>query len=212
VEREIKLNSENLGDNDGNIRSEKCHFVQGDLNKNTETATLAEKLNSLNSIVHAENGCLAVQDSAKSERPSLASVDEGFLWRGFLKLRPFRSRGCSSPVVPHPWQLSEVPSDQVSDQEGFVDNPHLSVVKVASLSLGCSSSDILADDNGGLSHGEEDPSLGFPDAIEEDLLRIVKLGCPKNKVMRELWNLNSSINYDNSSVSSWRRKGKVHVR
>jgi hypothetical protein len=44
-------------------------------------------------------------------------------------------------------------------------------VKVASPSfLGCSSLDIPADDNGGVSHGEEDPSLEFPDAIEEDLL------------------------------------------
>jgi hypothetical protein len=102
VEREIKLNCENLGDNDGNIHSEKCHFVQGDLDKNvvdepsimqvsfelTGTATLAEKLNSLNSIVHAENVCLAVQDSAKSERPSSASVDVGFLRRSFLKPGP----------------------------------------------------------------------------------------------------------------------------
>jgi len=226
VEREIKLNSENLGDNYGNICSEKCHFVQGDLDKNvvdepsimqvsvelTETASLAEKLNSLNSIVHAENGCLAVQDSAKSERPSPASVDLGFLRQGFLKPRPSKSWGCSSRAVPHPQQLLEVPSDQVSDQEGFVDNPHLFAVKVASPSfLGCSSSDIPADDNGGVSHGEEDPSLEFLNAIEEDLLWIVKLRRPKNKAMRELWNLNSSINNGNVSVSSRRRKGKAHV-
>jgi hypothetical protein len=103
--------------------------------------------------------------------------------------------------------------DQVSDQEGFVDNPHLSAVKVASPSfLGCSSSNIPIDDNGGVSHGEEDPSLEFPDAIEEDLLWIVKLGRPKNKAMRVLWNLNSSINYGNASVSSQRRKGKAHIR
>jgi len=226
VEREIKLNSENLGDDDGSIHNEKCPFIQGDLDKNvvdepsimqvsvelTETATVAEKLNSLNSIVHAENGCLAVQDSAKSERPSPASVDVGFLRRGFLKPRPSRSWGCSSPAVPHPQQLSKVSLDQVSDQEGFVDNPHLSAVKVASPSfLGCSSSNIPIDDNGGVSHGEEDPSLEFPDAIEEDLLWIVKLGRPKNKAMRELWNLNSSINNGNVSVSSRRRKGKAHV-
>jgi len=68
----------------------------------TETASLAEKLNSLNSIVHAENGCLAVQDSAKSERPSPASVDLGFVRRGFLKPRPSKSWGCSSRAVPHP--------------------------------------------------------------------------------------------------------------
>jgi hypothetical protein len=55
-------------------------------------------------------------------------------------------------------------------------------VKVASPSfLGCSSLDIPADDNGGVSHGEEDPSLEFSDAIEEELLQIVKLGRPKNK-------------------------------
>jgi hypothetical protein len=210
---------ENNGICTSNYRPSESVFVQeGDLDKNvvdepsimevsvdlTETATLAEKLNSLNSIVHAEKGCLAVQDSAKSERPSLASVDVGFLRQGFLKPRPSRSRGCSSPPVPHPQQLSEVPSEQVNVQEGFVDNPHLSAVKVASPSyLGCSSSDIPADDNGGVSHGEEDPSLEFPNAIEEDLLRIVKLGRLKNKSMRELWNLNSSINYGNASVSSW---------
>jgi hypothetical protein len=96
----------------------------------TEIATLVEKLNSFNTIVLAENGCLAVQDSAKSERPSPASVDVGFLqWGFFLKLRPSRSRGCSSPAVPYPQQLSEVSSDQVSDHKGFVDNPHLSAVQ-----------------------------------------------------------------------------------
>jgi hypothetical protein len=93
-----------------------------------------------------------------------------------------------------------------------VDNLHLFAVKVASPSfLGCSSSDIPADDNGGVSHGEEDPSLEFLNAIEEDLLWIVKLRRPKNKAMRELWNLNSSINNGNVSVSSRRRKGKAHV-
>lgn len=79
VEREIKLNNENLSDNDGNVRCEKRHSVQeGNLDNNvvdepsimqvsvelTETVTIAEKLNSLNSKVHAENGCLAVQDES----------------------------------------------------------------------------------------------------------------------------------------------------
>jgi hypothetical protein len=40
----------------------------------------------------------------------------------------------------------------------------------------------------------------------------VKLGHPKNKAMRELWNLNSSINYGNVSVSSRQMKGKAHIR
>jgi len=55
-----------------------------------------------------------------------------------------------------------------------------------------------------VSNGEEveDPSLLFTDAIEEDLFRIVKVGRPKNKAMRELWNLSSSIDYDNANVSS----------
>jgi hypothetical protein len=94
-----------------------------------------------------------------------------------------------------------------------VDNSHLSAVKVVPPSfLGCSSSDIPVNGNGGVSRGEEDPSLEFLDAIEEDLLRIVKLGHPKNKAMRELWNLNSSINYGNVSVSSRQMKGKAHIR
>jgi len=65
----------------------------------------------------------------------------------------------------------------------------------------------------GVSNGEEveDPSLLFTDAIEEDLFRIVKLGRPKNKAMRDLWNLSSSINYDNANVSSRWGKGMAHV-
>jgi hypothetical protein len=51
----------------------------------------------------------------------------------------------------------------------------------------------------------------FPDDIEEDLLRIVKLRLLKNKGRMELLNLNSSINYSDASVSSQRRKGKAHV-
>jgi hypothetical protein len=89
---------------------------------------------------------------------------------------------------------------------GFVDGPHLPVVTVVSPSyLGCSSSGIPVDDKDRISNGEgvEDPSLEFQDAIEEDLLRIVKLACPKNKGRREVLNLNSSINYGGASVFSW---------
>jgi hypothetical protein len=79
AEREIELNSENLGEDDGNVRCEKRCFVQeGNLDSNvvdepsimqvtvelTETVTIAEKLSSLNSKVHAENGSLAVQDES----------------------------------------------------------------------------------------------------------------------------------------------------
>jgi hypothetical protein len=113
------------------------------------------------------------------------SAYEGFLWRGFLKSRLSRSRGCSSPLVPHLQQLSEVSSAQVSDQERFVVDPQLSTANVASPSyLGCSSSYIPPDDKDGVSNGEEvgDSSLEFTDAIEEDLLRIVKLGCPRTKL------------------------------
>jgi hypothetical protein len=67
--------------------------------------------------------------------------------------------------------------------------------------LGCNSSIIPTNDNGGVSH-DEDPSLKFLDVIEEDHLWIVNLGPPENKAMRELWNLNSSINYGNASVSA----------
>lgn len=78
-ERQIKLNSENLSDNGGNICFEKRHSVlEGNLNKNvvdeppimqvsvglSEGVTVAEKLNSFNAEVHAENGCLAVKDES----------------------------------------------------------------------------------------------------------------------------------------------------
>jgi hypothetical protein len=104
---------------------------------------------------------------------------------------------------PSPQQLSEVSSAQVSDLEGFMDGPHLPVVKFVSPSyLGCRSSGIPVDDKDGVSSGEEvvDPSLEFQDAIEEDLLRIVKLARPKNKGRREVLNLNSSINYGDVSM------------
>jgi hypothetical protein len=32
---------------------------------------------------------------------TMTSADVGFLWRGFLKSRPSRSRGVPSPAVPH---------------------------------------------------------------------------------------------------------------
>jgi hypothetical protein len=103
---------------------------------------------------------------------------------------------------------------QVNDQEGFIDGPHLPVVTVVSPSyLGCSSSGIPADDKDGVSNGEEveDPSLEIQDAIEEDLLQIVKLVRPKNKGRREVLNLNSSINYGDASMSFRPGKGKAHV-
>jgi hypothetical protein len=90
----------------------------------------------------------------------------------------------------------------------------LPIVTVVSPSyLGCSSSSIPADDKDGVLNGKEaeDPSLEFQDAIEEDLLRFVKLAHPKHIGMREVLNLSSSINYSDASVSSWRGKGKAHV-
>jgi len=114
-----------------------------------------------------------------------------------LKPRPFKSRGCSSLAVPIPQQLLEVPSDlasvqEVEDPSLEIEDPLVSAVKIVSPSyLGCNSSDIPAN--------------------EEDLLRIVKFGRCKNKAMRELRNLNSSINYGKSNVSSRQGKGNGHV-
>jgi hypothetical protein len=138
----------------------------------------------------------------------------GFLWRSFLKPRPSRSQGCSSPIVPHPQQLSEVSSAQTSDQEAFADGPHLPIVTAVSpFYLGSSSSGIPADYKDGVSNGKEveDPSLEFQDAIEEDLLWIVKIARPRNKGRRKVLNLNSSINYGDASGSSRRGKGKAHM-
>jgi hypothetical protein len=66
-------------------------------------------------------------------RPNTRQVHMGVFFdrRGFLKSRPSRFRGCSSPPVPH-LQPPEVSSAQVSDQEGFVIDPQLSAAKVAS--------------------------------------------------------------------------------
>jgi hypothetical protein len=58
---------------------------------------------------------------------------------------------------------------------------------------------------------KENVSGDFTDVIEEDLLRIVKLGRPKIKGRRELLNLNNSINYGDASLSSRRGKGKAHI-
>jgi hypothetical protein len=44
------------------------------------------------------------------------SADVGFIPWGFLKSRPSRSQGCSSPAVPHLQQLSKVSSAQVNDR------------------------------------------------------------------------------------------------
>jgi hypothetical protein len=87
------------------------------------------------------------------------------------------------------------------------------VTAVSPSYLGCSSSSFPTDDKDGVSNGEEvkDPSLEFQDAIEEDLLRIVKLAHPKNKGRREVLNLNSSINYGDASVSSRQGKCNAHV-
>jgi hypothetical protein len=155
-----------------------------------------------------------IHKSSSVKTKTMTSADVGFLRRGFLKSKPSRFRGCSSPAIPHLQQLPEVSSAQVNDHEGFVDGPHLPVVTVISPSyVGCSSSGIPVDDKNGMSNGEEveDPSLEFQDAIEEDLLRIVKLARPKNKGRREVLNLNSSINYGDASVSSRQGKGKAHV-
>jgi hypothetical protein len=67
VEREIKLNSENLGDNDSNICSEKCHFVQeGNLDKNVVDmpSIMQVSVELTETVTIAENGCLAVQDES----------------------------------------------------------------------------------------------------------------------------------------------------
>jgi hypothetical protein len=99
----------------------------------------------------------------------------GFLWWGFLKPKPSRSGGCSSPPVPHLQQLSEVSSAQVSDQEGFVDGPHLPIVTVISPSyLGCCSSGIPTDDKDGVSNGEEveNPSLEFRMLLKRTFFRL----------------------------------------
>jgi hypothetical protein len=58
---------------------------------------------------------------------------------------------------------------------------------------------------------KEYASGDFSDAIEKGLLQIIMLGRPKIKGRRELLNLNSSINYGDTSLSSQRVKGKAHM-
>jgi hypothetical protein len=56
-----------------------------------------------------------------------------------------------------------------------------------------------------------DPSLAILEAIEEDFHRRVKAARPKTKGRREVLNLVNSINYNDSSTSFRRRKGKAHM-
>jgi hypothetical protein len=58
---------------------------------------------------------------------------------------------------------------------------------------------------------DEDPSFIILDAIEEDFHLVAKVERLKIKGMREVLNLKSSINYDDASVPSQRRKGKARV-
>jgi len=61
------------------------------------------------------------------------------------------------------------------------------------------------------SYEDMDPSLAIWKAIEEEFHQGVTAARPKTKGRREVLNLVSSINYSDSSESSWHRKGKVHV-
>jgi hypothetical protein len=56
-----------------------------------------------------------------------------------------------------------------------------------------------------------DPSLAILEAIEEDFHRRFKAARPKTKGRREVLNLVNSINYNDSSTSFRRRKGKAHM-
>jgi len=56
-----------------------------------------------------------------------------------------------------------------------------------------------------------DLSLAILEAIEGDFHRGVKTVRPKTNCRREVLNLVSIINYSDSSVSSWLRKGKTHM-
>jgi hypothetical protein len=58
---------------------------------------------------------------------------------------------------------------------------------------------------------DEDPSFSILDAIEEDFHRVKKSVRLKIKGRREVLNLKSSINYDDTNVPSRRRKGKPQV-
>lgn len=58
---------------------------------------------------------------------------------------------------------------------------------------------------------DEDQSLAILDAIEEDFNQEVKAVRPKTNGRRELLNLESSINYGDTSAFSRRGKCKAHV-
>jgi hypothetical protein len=55
----------------------------------------------------------------------------------------------------------------------------------------------------------EEAALAIRDAMEEDFLRETMIARQKSKVKRKLLNLQSSINYDDASVSSRRSTGKA---
>jgi hypothetical protein len=57
----------------------------------------------------------------------------------------------------------------------------------------------------------EDEALAIRDAMEEDFLREKMKARQKSKGKRELLNLQSSINYGGTLVSSRRSKGKAHM-
>jgi len=58
---------------------------------------------------------------------------------------------------------------------------------------------------------DEDLSLAILDAFEEDFLLEAKVARPKSKGKRGILNLVSSINYGDTSASTWYRKVKAHV-
>jgi hypothetical protein len=55
------------------------------------------------------------------------------------------------------------------------------------------------------------PSLAILEAIEEDFHRGVKATHPTTNGRREVMNLVNSIDYNDSSTSSWLRKGNAHM-
>jgi len=59
--------------------------------------------------------------------------------------------------------------------------------------------------------GSFEEALAIQDAMEEDFLREKMIANQKSKGMRELLNLQSSINYGNASISSRRSKGKARM-
>jgi hypothetical protein len=59
--------------------------------------------------------------------------------------------------------------------------------------------------------GSFEEALAIQDAMEEDFLREKMIANQKSKGMRELLNLQSSINYGYASISSRRSKGKARM-